>query len=78
MPRKLRQLRADLRREGFRIQRQRGSHETWLHPLLAGVGVELAGRDGADAQAYQERQVAAVIQRALQATLAQQQKGKQP
>jgi hypothetical protein len=78
MPRKLRQLRADFRREGFRIQRQKDSHETWLHPLLAGVGVELAGRDGADAQAYRERQVAAVIQRARQATMALQQKGTQP
>ena len=54
---KLRELRADLRREGFRIQRQKGSHETWCHPLLAGVGVELVGEDGADAKHYQEREL---------------------
>lgn len=57
MPRKLRELRAELRQDGFHVQRQKGSHETWVHPLLAGVGVELVGKDGADAKHYQERQV---------------------
>jgi predicted RNA binding protein YcfA (HicA-like mRNA interferase family) len=54
-----------LRREGFRIQRQKGSHETWAHPLL-GDTVQLAGHDGADAQPYQERQVRAIIEQARQ------------
>ena len=74
MPRKLRELRADLRRDGFHVQRQKGSHETWVHPLLAGVGVELVGKDGADAKPYQERQVQNAIMRAQAAK----QKGKQP
>jgi hypothetical protein len=79
MPRKLRALRADLRREGFKVQRQKGSHQTWVHPLLAGVGVELAGQDGADAHSYQERQVSAAIQRAhLAQQQLQQRKGPQP
>lgn len=53
MPRKLRQLRADLRALGFVLVRQAGSHQTWQHP--AGERVTLAGADGADAQRYQER-----------------------
>ncbi len=74
MPRKLRQLRADLRREGFAIQRQRGSHEFWTHPAAPEAAVTLAGQDGDDAQPYQERQVAGAIRRARQV----QQGGKQP
>jgi predicted RNA binding protein YcfA (HicA-like mRNA interferase family) len=59
MPRKLRQLRADLRAAGFVLVRTTGSHEAWEHPL--GPVVTLAGRDGSDAQFYQERQVRAAI-----------------
>ncbi len=57
MPRKLRELRADLRRAGWGIDRQAGSHQIWKHPLVFGVEVNLAGRDGADAYPYQERDV---------------------
>jgi len=53
VPRKLRQLRADLRALGFAPIRQVGSHQTWQHPT--GAKVTLAGADGADAQRYQER-----------------------
>jgi predicted RNA binding protein YcfA (HicA-like mRNA interferase family) len=49
MPRKVRQLRADLRRAGWGVVRQFGSHQIWKHPLLPGVEVNLAGQDGADA-----------------------------
>lgn len=59
MPRKVRQLRTDLRAAGFVLVRQVGSHETWRHP--SGVQVTLAGADGADAQRYQERQVREAI-----------------
>jgi predicted RNA binding protein YcfA (HicA-like mRNA interferase family) len=52
MPRKLRELRSDMRRAGFSIDRQSGSHEIWTHPGLPGVTVSLAGQDGADAQPY--------------------------
>jgi predicted RNA binding protein YcfA (HicA-like mRNA interferase family) len=34
MPRKIRQLRADLRRAGWNVVRQAGSHQIWRHPLL--------------------------------------------
>ncbi|MFN8633623.1 MAG: type II toxin-antitoxin system HicA family toxin [Chloroflexota bacterium] len=57
MPRKLRELRADLRRAGFGIDHQAGSHETWKHAHLPGVAVVMAGRDGSDAKPYQETQV---------------------
>jgi predicted RNA binding protein YcfA (HicA-like mRNA interferase family) len=56
MPRKLRQLRADLRALGFVLDRQRGSHQMWRHP--SGAEVTLAGADGDDAQRYQERDLA--------------------
>lgn len=59
MPRKLRQLRAELRRRGFAKVRQEGSHETWRHPDGAQMG--LAGDDGADAKRYQESDLRAVL-----------------
>ncbi|MGH2346414.1 MAG: type II toxin-antitoxin system HicA family toxin [Chloroflexota bacterium] len=57
MPRKVRQLKAELRRAGASIVRQRGSHATWQHPAIPGVLAELAGQDGDDVQPYQERDV---------------------
>ena len=71
MPRKLRELRADLRRAGFAIDHQTGSHQVWKHPLLPGIGANVAGRDGADAKGYQE----AEVRRALQALSKAQRKG---
>jgi predicted RNA binding protein YcfA (HicA-like mRNA interferase family) len=66
MPRKVRELRADLRRAGFVLANTEGSHQTWRHPT--GRRVILAGRDGADAQRYQEREVRAAIVDAEAAT----------
>lgn len=73
MPRKLRELRADLRRAGWTIDRQKGSHQTWTHPLVADFVVTLAGKDGADAIQYQERDVREALERARAAR-----KGQQP
>jgi hypothetical protein len=67
MPRKLRELRADLQRAGFRVDHQSGSHEVWKHPLLPGVGANLAGKDGADARPYQEREVREALRRLQEA-----------
>ena len=75
MPKKVRELRADMRRAGWSITRQRGSHETWYHPLIT-VPVVLAGKDGDDADGYQEREVRAAIRASKRAEA--QQKGKQP
>lgn len=67
MPRKLRQLRADLTREGWMIDHQTGSHQIWKHPLLPGEEVNLAGNDGVDAHHYQEKDVRQAVSRAREA-----------
>lgn len=63
MPRKLRQLKADLRRAGWVLKGDagKGSHERWVHPDVPGIQVTLSGRDGDDAKHYQERDVANAI-----------------
>jgi len=72
MPRKLRTLRTELAREGWRIVRQTGSHQIWKHPLLPGEEVNLAGNDGADAHRYQKRDVREAVTRAREARWRQQ------
>lgn len=62
MPRKIRELKADLRRAGFAEVPGRGSHTGWRHPLLADK-LTLSGGDGDDAQPYQERQVGRILAR---------------
>lgn len=57
MPRKIRQLKADLRRMGAYRARVRGDHETWKHPLVKDFYVELSGGDSDDADHYQERDI---------------------
>lgn len=69
MPRKLRQLRAELRALGFYLARQVGSHETWRH--ACGHQVLLAGADGNDVKPYQERllrEAHAAVERAARAS----------
>lgn len=61
MPRKIRELKADLRRSGFRNRPGKGSHTVWYHPDLPSERVTIAGHDGADAQDYQERRVRAIL-----------------
>ena len=55
MPRKIRQLIADLERAGFRFEGGRGSHRKYRHP--SGNHVVLSGHGGDDAKFYQEKQV---------------------
>ncbi len=71
MPRKVRELRAELRRAGFTTDpaRGKGSHTYWEHPLLPERAVTLAGGNGDDAQRYQERHVRDAL-RDLRETLA--------
>ena len=73
MPRKIRQLRSDLRKAGFVLDRERGkgSHTVWEHPDVGAAFVTLSGKDGDDAKPYQEKEVReaiAQVQRARQAT----------
>lgn len=57
MPRKIRQLVADLERAGFRfIPGGKGSHRKFIHPKYRGF-VLVSGGAGDDAQHYQEKQV---------------------
>ena len=68
MPRKIRQLKGDLRHAGAYIVQERGDHEKWKHPLVPDLYVELAGADGEDAKRYQENQVREFLQRIRSAT----------
>jgi predicted RNA binding protein YcfA (HicA-like mRNA interferase family) len=56
MPKKLRELKALLKKAGFRWRPGKGSHTIWEHPL-ASRGVTLSGSDGRDARRYQEDEV---------------------
>ena len=67
MPRKLRQLKADMRRAGARLVSEEGDHEKWRHPLVQDLLVELAGKDGSDAKPYQEKQVRSFLKRIAEA-----------
>jgi predicted RNA binding protein YcfA (HicA-like mRNA interferase family) len=61
VPRKIRELKADLQREGFMSRTAKGSHTFWAHDLLPDRRVALSGHDGDDAQRYQEREVRAAL-----------------
>ena len=55
MPRKVRQLIADLEEVGFVNRGGKGSHRNFTHPQ--GLRVTLSGGAGDDAKHYQERDV---------------------
>jgi predicted RNA binding protein YcfA (HicA-like mRNA interferase family) len=56
MPKKLRELKASLRKAGFTQRTGKGSHTVWLHPSLDAT-IVLSGNDGDDAKPYQQRDV---------------------
>jgi predicted RNA binding protein YcfA (HicA-like mRNA interferase family) len=57
MPRKIRQLIADLTSAGFRlVAGGKGSHRKFRHPARPGSLI-LSGKDGDDALPYQEKDV---------------------
>jgi predicted RNA binding protein YcfA (HicA-like mRNA interferase family) len=58
MPRKIRELKTQIKREGFIYlpQRGKGSHERWRHPLLRKT-LTIAGKDGDDVPPYLEKQL---------------------
>ncbi len=59
MPKKIRELEAELQRAGFAWSAGKGSHRKWRHPT--GSLAILSGKAGDDAKRYQEKQVAAAI-----------------
>lgn len=60
MPRRIRDLISDLRKAGFALDRQKGSHPQFKHPSFQGI-ITLSGGEGDDAKTYQERQVTKAI-----------------
>ena len=59
MPRKIRQLIAELERAGFATVPAKGSHRKFRH--ATGITVILSGQPGADAHHYQEKDVQRAI-----------------
>jgi predicted RNA binding protein YcfA (HicA-like mRNA interferase family) len=62
MPRKIRELKADLSRQGFTWSPGKGSHTVWTHDLIVDE-VTLSGHDGDDAKPYQEKRVRATLEK---------------
>lgn len=62
MPRKIRELKAQIVREGFIYlpKRGKGSHERWRHPLLRKT-LTIPGKDGDDVPPYLEKQLAKLL-----------------
>jgi predicted RNA binding protein YcfA (HicA-like mRNA interferase family) len=58
MPQKIRLLKASLQKAGFILikKRGKGSHTVWEHPL-GRHSIILSGKDGDDADRYQEKDV---------------------
>lgn len=56
MPKKIRELKAELLKAGFTYRSGKGSHTVWSHPGLC-YSLTLSGKTGADADRYQERDV---------------------
>lgn len=62
MPPKIRELIAQLEKNGFINRGGKGSHRNFEHPL--GIRVTISGKLGDDAQKYQERLVRNSVRRA--------------
>ena len=56
MPKKIRELKQMLNKAGFTELPGKGSHTNYIHTLYA-VKITIAGKDGADAKRYQEKDV---------------------
>jgi len=59
VPKKIRELKAMLKKAGFACRREK-IHEVWQHPGRA-KPVILSGNDGRDAKKYQEKEVAEAL-----------------
>ena len=60
MPKKIRELKKMLQKEGFQQVPGKGSHTNWIHPLYFGK-VTISGKDGNDAKPYQEKETKQAI-----------------
>ena len=68
MPKKIRELKKELRQVGWYLLTGggKGSHMKWRHPL-APHSITLSGNDGADAKPRQEKDVAEGVRQATAA-----------
>jgi predicted RNA binding protein YcfA (HicA-like mRNA interferase family) len=62
MPRKIRELKAQIAHEGFVYlpKRGKGSHERWRQPLIEKT-LTISGKDGDDVPLYLEKQLAKLL-----------------
>jgi predicted RNA binding protein YcfA (HicA-like mRNA interferase family) len=60
MPKKIRELKADLLKAGFSFRTGKGRHTIWSHPDLA-RSITLSVNDGADAKPDQKKAVSRAI-----------------
>jgi predicted RNA binding protein YcfA (HicA-like mRNA interferase family) len=65
MPRKVRELIADLEKAGFINRGGKGSHRNFTHPCCS-MPITISGKSGDDAKHYQERAVRESIEEAKQ------------
>ncbi|MBI1768226.1 MAG: type II toxin-antitoxin system HicA family toxin [Bacteroidetes bacterium] len=70
MPRKIRELIRDLQKAGFVKQWGKGSHRNFKHVNVKNP-ITLSGKEGDDAQHYQEKDVRRVIKEAKRCMKAQ-------
>ncbi|MCG8525202.1 MAG: type II toxin-antitoxin system HicA family toxin [Opitutales bacterium] len=61
MPKKIRQLLSELKKNGFVDRRGKGSHRNLIHQK--GIRITISGKLGDDAKRYQERAVEEAIER---------------
>jgi predicted RNA binding protein YcfA (HicA-like mRNA interferase family) len=62
MPKKIRELKAMLRKAGFYWRPGKGSHLVWEHPNLPDR-LTLSGNDGDDARPYQEKRIQQILRK---------------
>ena len=62
MPRKIRELKAEITQKGFVYlpKRGKGSHERWIHPLIKKT-LTIPGKDGDDVPIYLEKQLGKLL-----------------
>ena len=66
MPKKIRELKAMLRKAGFSSRPGKGSHTFRVHPALTDR-ITISGADGDDAQRYQEAEVRNILRKLREA-----------
>ncbi len=65
MPKKIRELMAELEKAGFVSRGGKGSHRNFVHPNLS-KSVVISGQTGDDAKHYQEKAVKNAIEESKQ------------